>query len=396
MGSPTRPASIVPDDPVGGDPLGGDPAAGGVACCGTGDPRGGAGLGSASRTDPPTRAARFARPTLAGLMAGPTPARPGRRRLEVATACLGLVALALAVAPAASVAMTSALFTGSDASALSVTTATLDPPSALAAGAGGLTVTLTWAVSPDAAVATGYQVHRGTATGGPYGQVGSVTPATATTTADVLSTGGTYFYVLRTFAGGAPWTSGDSNEASVSAATSVDTGWKACGSNAAVTTGAGDNDGYEGTPAEACDDDSVFATDINSGTNASSACTNAGKDRHTFWTFGLGVPLTATSVGGIEVRGDWRTESASNNPTLCARLSYDGGTSWTAFVSLGVILTTTEATYTFGSTADTWGRTWAAAELSDATFRVQIVDVAQNTGRDFSLDGLRVRVTYTP
>jgi hypothetical protein len=325
------------------------------------------------------------------------PLRPaGHRPTDLALGALGAVMAVTALLPVAPVRTSAALFTGADTSGSMLTAAVLDPPTGLAASAAGLSITLTWTISPDASVATGYQVHRGTMSGGPYGQVGTVTPATATTTIDVVPSGGTYFYVLRTYAGGAPWTSGVSDEASVTASSAADSGWRACASQAAVTSGAGNDNGYEGTPAEACDDDSVYATDTNSGTNSSPLCTNGGKDRHTFWTFGLGVPLTAASIGGIEVRGDWHADSTSNGPTVCARLSWNGGTTWTAFTALGSTLTTTETTYTIGSTSATWGRTWTAAELSDANFRVQIVDVAQTTARDFSLDGLRVRVTYTP
>ncbi len=33
-----------------------------------------------------------------------------------------------------------------------------------------------------------------------------------------------------------------------------------------------------------------------------------------------------------------------------------------------------ETTYTFGSTADTWGRSWSAGEISTANFRVRLID----------------------
>ena len=64
---------------------------------------------------------------------------------------------------------------------------------------------------------------------------------------------------------------------------------------------------------------------------------------------------------------------------------------------LGSTLTTSETTYTVGGASDKWGRaSWSLAELGSSTFRVEITDVAQNTARDFFVDGLKVRVTYTP
>jgi hypothetical protein len=34
--------------------------------------------------------------------------------------------------------------------------------------------------------------------------------------------------------------------------------------------------------------------------------------------------------------------------------------------------------------------------LSDLNFRVRVIDVSSSTSRDFSLDWVAVRVTYTP
>jgi hypothetical protein len=39
---------------------------------------------------------------------------------------------------------------------------------------------------------------------------------------------------------------------------------------------------------------------------------------------------------------------------------------------------------------------WTLSMLSDANFRVRVIDVSSSTSRDFSLDWVAVRVTYTP
>jgi hypothetical protein len=78
------------------------------------------------------------------------------------------------------------------------------------------------------------------------------------------------------------------------------------------------------------------------------------------------------------------------------QLSWDGGTTWTTAKQTST-LTTSEATYTLGGTADTWGRTWSATNLSNTNFRVRVIDVASGSGansRDFSLDWVAVRVSY--
>jgi hypothetical protein len=75
------------------------------------------------------------------------------------------------------------------------------------------------------------------------------------------------------------------------------------------------------------------------------------------------------------------------------QLSWNGGTSWTTAKTTST-LTTSEATYILGSATDTWGRTWTSDNLSNANFRVRVIDVASSTARDFSLDWVAVQVTY--
>ena len=80
---------------------------------------------------------------------------------------------------------------------------------------------------------------------------------------------------------------------------------------------------------------------------------------------------------------------------MCAQVSWDGGATWTATKTTPT-LTTSEVTYTLGSTSDTWGRTWADTDFSNANFRLRITDVAASTARRFRLDRAAVQVTYTP
>ena len=174
----------------------------------------------------------------------------------------------------------------------------------------------------------------------------------------------------------------------------VDTGLRDPSAEAAVTSGSGDNNGYELTPADAFANDGVFAVDNNSGTNNNTSCTSNRKDRHVFWNYGLSIPSGAT-ITGIEVRTDGRADSTSGAPRFCIQISWNGGVTWTAAKTTSA-LTTSEATYLLGSTTDTWGRTWSSNDFADANFRIRITDVAGNTSRDFSLDWLAVRVLYQP
>jgi len=172
------------------------------------------------------------------------------------------------------------------------------------------------------------------------------------------------------------------------------TGYIAPTAQAAVTSGAGDNNGYQTNPANALANDGLFATDTNSGTNNNSFCANAGKDKHIFSTFNFsGI---SGAILGIQVRLDARADSSSNNPKMCVEISWNGGTSWTA-AKQTTNLTSSEVTYTLGGTADTWGRSpWTLTDFSNDNFRIRVTNVAGNGNRDFFLDYVAVNVTYQP
>ena len=171
------------------------------------------------------------------------------------------------------------------------------------------------------------------------------------------------------------------------------TGFLSPTAQAAVTSSAGDNNGYESGPTNAFADGGAFATDLNSGTNKNTSCTNTGKDKHLFYTYNFNIP--SGTVQGIQVRLDARADSTSGAPKICVEVSWNGGASWTAAKSTST-LTTTEATYILGGTADNWGRNWSLGDFSNANFRVRVTDVASNNSRDFYLDYIAVNVTYQP
>jgi hypothetical protein len=87
--------------------------------------------------------------------------------------------------------------------------------------------------------------------------------------------------------------------------------------------------------------------------------------------------------------------SAASAPKICIQISWDGGTTWTTAKNT-TTLTTANATYTLGTTVDTWGRTWALGDFTNTNFRVRVIDVASSTARTFSLDSIAVNVTYQP
>jgi hypothetical protein len=289
--------------------------------------------------------------------------------------------------------VTLARYTDSAASTGSLASGTLQPPTTLAA-TGGAIITLTWGATPTTAAA-GYHLYRATSSGGTYSLVQTITPRTTVTITDSPGSAGTFWYRLRAYVQN--WESVDSNTVSAFNGT---TAYAACVSNAADTTGAGDNNGYQTNPGNACADDSVFATDTNSGTGTVATCGSGAvpdttKDRHRFYGFVTGLPGSVTSINGIRVRADLALNNITGTTNLCAQLSWDGGTTWTTIQSLNASATA-ETTYTFGGTANLWGRTWTLAQLNTTNFRVRIIDSATTTTKVFSLDYVAVSVTYTP
>jgi hypothetical protein len=285
-----------------------------------------------------------------------------------------------------------ARLTDSDSSTLSASTDTLDPPTSLAA-TGGASASLTWLATPDL-YATGYEVQRATVTGGPYTVVATVTPRTTLATTDTPAANGTYFYVLRSAY--QSWRSVNSNQASATVTLGpTPTGFKGCTATSNAADTGGNGNGYELLPANACGDDLLSASDVNTGTNNTVSCANAGKDRHRFWDFGLGVPATASSVAGIEVRADVGMNNNGGTSQLCVELSWNGGTTWTAPKSV-TLSTATITTYALGAANDTWGRTWLGSEFSNASFRVRLTDVTSQPNKTYLLEYLAVQVTYTP
>jgi hypothetical protein len=171
--------------------------------------------------------------------------------------------------------------------------------------------------------------------------------------------------------------------------TSANTGFLNASANASQT--GGDGNGYQTSPSNAYFDDGLFAVDTNSGNGTSSSCTGSTKDKHRYYNYGINVP--GSTILGIEVRLDAKADSTSGAPKLCVQLSWNGGSSWTS-ARQTPNLTTAEQSYLLGGPADNWGHAWTLSQLSNASFRVRVIDVSTSTSRDFSLDWITVRIIY--
>ncbi|MGE5262938.1 MAG: lamin tail domain-containing protein, partial [Acidobacteriota bacterium] len=215
--------------------------------------------------------------------------------------------------------------------------------------------------------------------------------ADGTTVIDKFTFGSTGYDVSwYRFPDGGAWQTTTTSSPTKGSANTLNTGYKSPAAQAADT--GGDGDGFQTNPANAFSDNATFAVDTNSGTTTSTACTDAGKDRHRFYNYGLALPAGAVPTG-IEVQLHAKVDATTGSPKMCVELSWDGGTTWTTAKTTAT-LSKSEKAYVLGGSADTWGRAWTLTDVSDANFRVRLVDVASNNARDFSLDWIAVRVSY--
>ena len=171
-----------------------------------------------------------------------------------------------------------------------------------------------------------------------------------------------------------------------------ETGFLNPSANNPVTSGSGDNNGFQTNPTNAYSDNATFAVDTDSGTGLGTSCTSTKRDRHIFYNYNVSLPGGST-VSGIQVRLDAKVDSTIGKPAICVELSWNGGTTWTT-AKQTTTLTTGEVSYVLGSSSDTWGHTWTTSELDNTNFRVRVVTTANSQARDFSLDWLTVNVTY--
>ena len=263
---------------------------------------------------------------------------------------------------------------------------TLNAPTS-ATATGGATVSVGWTATTDT-YASGHRVLRSAVSGGPYSQVGEVTPRTTTTFVDSPAAGA-YFYVVRAYHQN--WESGNGNEVAASCCTVSNTGLRSPTAQAADS--GGDGNGFEDNPANGFALDGSQARDDSSGTGTGTTCSSTGKDRHRYYNYGLSIPSNA-SIVGIEVRLD----ASVNNPTgtrfMCVEISWDAGATWTTAKSTGN-MTNSIAAYTLGSSSDAWGRVWSVTnDFTNANFRVRITNVSNDSSQRFQLDRVAVRATY--
>ena len=320
--------------------------------------------------------------------------RPARRPRRVAATPAMLTVLLLAsVLPLALSAPPTSGATLSDVASVTANTLTsgslLPPTNLSAAAAGGGGAALTWTATTST-IATGYLVLRSSTIGGPYTQIATVSGGTSTSYTDSTATGTVYYVVQSSVQS---WSSANSTEAALVSGTTTTPLTNCALQN--LDTG-GNGNGYEVTPMNACAKDTVVAQDLKTGTTRVLSCTDPGKDRHQFWAYNLPVPAGASAIKGLQVQLDAYPSTGNGTGYLCVQLSGDAGLTWTTPKQTVNMTSTTPATYLLGSTSDLWGTTWTPSQLSNANFRVRVIDVDDTGNKGFSLDYVGVKVTYMP
>lgn len=110
-------------------------------------------------------------------------------------------------------------------------------------------------------------------------------------------------------------------------------------------------------------------------------------------TFTFGVP-SGKVIDGIEIVGEFRSNTAGDTATLTFSLSWDNGGTYTSTKS-DTITGTTDVTRTYGGATDTWGRSWTDTEFANGTFQVKIQGSNSNAIRVCQLDYMAVKVYYS-
>ena len=192
------------------------------------------------------------------------------------------------------------------------------------------------------------------------------------------------------------FTDGAANDAPTTTATtevSANTGWNFCDDERPVTSGSGDNNGYQYSASNSCNNSNGYASDDNSGNSTSTSCTSSGKDRHIFEDFGLygDIPSSAT-LTGLELRFDaWATGTSTR--MLCVDVSVNGGSSWTSAGAFNIA--GSETSYYMGNASNLTSYNLDRDDFSNSNFRVRLTMVSDSTYTDFRLDAVAAKVHYT-
>jgi hypothetical protein len=109
-------------------------------------------------------------------------------------------------------------------------------------------------------------------------------------------------------------------------------------------------------------------------------------------TFGLVIPDNAV-VDGIEVEVEFRSSSSPSDAIVGVELSGNGGLNYTTSLKNNTSTSGTDATFTYGSSNDIWGKFWKPTDFTDQKFRLRI---KRETGSTVTpeVDHIQIKIYY--
>ncbi len=115
-----------------------------------------------------------------------------------------------------------------------------------------------------------------------------------------------------------------------------------------------------------------------------------------FSNFGISIPA-GSIIDGIQLQAEAKSNDSGTDCDLGVELSWNNGTNFTSS-GFNESLGSSDALEVFGGASSTWGRSWSAAEFSNANFvvRLKAIDPSQCSDSSItSVDYLQVKVYYT-
>ena len=130
--------------------------------------------------------------------------------------------------------------------------------------------------------------------------------------------------------------------------------------------------------------------------NSYATYTGTGQAVLTLGSYGFNIPAGST-INGIQVTVEGQSSGSNpSNRTIRVGITKNGTADATASSYKTQALTTSEATYSLGTTSDLWGTTWTVAEINAGSFGVRVRDNDTTSSGTFSIDVVSIAVSYTP
>ena len=170
-------------------------------------------------------------------------------------------------------------------------------------------------------------------------------------------------------------------------------------SQGAVTSGRGDNNGFQTSAANITGaPDDLCATDTNSGSANGGTCGHASRDAHRAWAFDISAIPAGSTINSITPQAVI-SRAQGSAPNMCLRVSCDAtcstATNWSTYSGpTAVSAVSCASAATLGSTAVTGSNCTSTTALATLCVEIDMPDASAVTA-DYTLDALPVVIDYT-